>query len=136
MRWRRGGDAVESADDGAEAAGQEGFRAGVAEEEPGGAETGGEGDVVGADAIVEQDVDSLLEVVDAIGDDAAEGVASLFDGKAKGGVGIAPVVEGLALVIEFIHDRGDRFTLAQGFESALLVGRKLVCGELEQIRAG
>jgi hypothetical protein len=83
-------------------------------------------------------VDGLLEVVDAVGDDAAEIVAGLLGGAFESGVCIAPVVEGLAVVAKVLHDGGDRSALAQGFERVLLVvgeGARWV-RELEDIRAG
>lgn len=63
----------------------------------------------------------MLKVMDAIGDDTAELVTGFIRGELEGGVGVAPVVESLAVVAEFIHDSGDAFALAQGFEGELLV---------------
>ena len=111
---------------------------GVAEEEGGGAETQREGDALGANAIVEKNVDGLLEVVDTIGDDATKIVAGLFGGEFEGGAVIAPIVEGLALVAQLLHDGRDRFALAQGFKSELLVMAEWAVWvwELEDVRAG
>jgi hypothetical protein len=103
-----------------EGSGDEGSGLDVAEEGVGGAEAVADGEVVAADAGVEELGGGHLQVFEAVGDEAAVVLAGVAGGVLEAGVLFAPGVEAAARHADLCHGGGDGMAVVDELDDGFL----------------